>query len=59
VDPTYNYVPDIETEDAYSNIKNETSVEDYKITGRLMTTDTCARTRTTSSTSMRQRESGD
>ena len=32
-DPTYNYMPDIETEDAYSGTNEETDVDDYKITG--------------------------
>ena len=27
-DPTNNYMPDIETEDAYSNMKEETDVDD-------------------------------
>ena len=33
-DPTYNYMPDIETEDAYYNAKDDTDMDDYKITGR-------------------------
>ena len=32
-DPAYQYMPDIETEDAYSGTKGETDVDDYKITG--------------------------
>ena len=28
-DPTYNHMPDIETEDAYSNMKEETDVDNY------------------------------
>ena len=32
-DPTYNYLPDIETEDAYYNTKDDTDMDDYKITG--------------------------
>ena len=32
-DPTYHYMPDIETEDAYSGKNEETDVDDYKITG--------------------------
>ena len=32
-DPIYLYKPDIETEDAYSGVNEETDVDDYKITG--------------------------
>ena len=32
-DSAYLYMPDIETEDAYSGINEETDVDDYKITG--------------------------
>jgi hypothetical protein len=31
--PTYNYMPDIETEDAYYKTKDDTDMDDYKITG--------------------------
>jgi hypothetical protein len=57
-DSTYKYMPDIEREDAYSNMKDETNADDYKLTGRYMTSDTCARTKTISLTSMRQRGNG-
>ena len=32
-DPAYLYMPDIETEDAYSDANEEMDVDDYKITG--------------------------
>ena len=32
-DPIYYYMSDIETEDAYSNTKDDMDVDDYKITG--------------------------
>ena len=32
-DPAYRYMPDIETEDAYSGANEETDLDDYKITG--------------------------
>ena len=32
-DPAYLYMPDIETDDAYSGANEETDVDDYKITG--------------------------
>ena len=32
-DPTYSYMPDIDTEDPYSNAKEDTDIDDYKITG--------------------------
>jgi hypothetical protein len=58
-DATHNYMPDIETEDSFSNSMVNTDVDDYKITGRYTTSDTCARTRTISSTSKRQNVNGD
>ena len=32
-EPIYNYMPEIETEDAYSNTKDDMDVDDYKISG--------------------------
>ena len=32
-DPAHHYMPDIETEDAYSGANGKTDVDDYKITG--------------------------
>jgi hypothetical protein len=57
-DATYKYMPDIESEDAYSNTMDDTDVDDYKIIGRYTTSDTCARTRPSSLTSMQQRVNG-
>ena len=34
-DPTDNYMPDIETEDAYSKTMEDTDVNDYKIIGEV------------------------
>ena len=34
-DPTYHYMPDIETEDTYSGTNEETDVDDYNITGKV------------------------
>ena len=32
-DPTYSYMPDIETKDPYCNAKDDTDIDDYKKTG--------------------------
>ena len=32
-DPTYNYMPEIQTEDEYAHLKEELDEEDYQITG--------------------------
>ena len=34
-DPIYDYMSDIETEDVYSNNKDDMDVDDYKITGEV------------------------